>query len=160
MSSEIIARLIVAMCFGIALSLFITPVYIFIRKIMYGPFTKKKLLKKAIDAGHIVQAKLVDSYGSLDKNKEHHIYEYEWEGKTYKYRGVSHSYTGNPSEVELYFIKNPRKAANCDELYVTARSPWIVSYLIITVIISIIAFFMLSYMTPEQLTDSIENSIK
>ncbi len=160
MSSEMIARVIVAMCFGIALSLFITPVYIFIRKIMYGPFTNKKLLKKAIDAGHIVQAKLVKSYGSLNKGTEQLIYEYEWEGKTYKYRCISHSYTGNPESFELYFINNPRKAANCDELYVTARSPWIVSYLIITVIISIIAFFMLSYMTPEKLTDSIENSIK
>lgn len=160
MSSEIIARVIVAMCFGIALSLFITPIFVFIRKIMYGPFSNKKLLKKAIDEGHIVQAKLVESYSSLNNNKEHLIYEYEWKGKTYKYRCISKSYTGNPSSFELYFIKNPRKAGNCDELYITAKSPWIASYLIITVIISIIAFFMLSYMTPEELTDSIKNSIK
>lgn len=158
MSSEIIARVIVAMCFGIALSLFITPVYIFIRKIMYGPFLNKKLLKKAIDAGHIVQAKQVKSYSAGDK--EHLIYEYEWNGKTYKCRGISNSYTGNPSSFELYFIKNPRKVANCDELYLTAKSPWIVSYLIIALIISIIAFFMLSYMSPDELVNSIQNSIK
>lgn len=157
MSSEIIARAIVAICFGVTLSLFITPVFILIRKIMYAPFTNKKLLKKAIDNGHFVQAKLVKSFSG---DKHHLIYEYEWEGKTYKYKCISNSYTGHPWELELYFINNPRKVASCDRLFVTAKSPWLVSYLIITVIISIIAFFMLAYMSPEGLTDLIVNSIK
>lgn len=147
MSSEVIVKAIFSIPFGIAISLFITPIFIFIRKIFYGPSSNKKLLKKAIDKGHIVQAKLIKNhdiirnvgdYGTIATGKEIGLYEYEYHGKTYKYHTTSTA--GLSDNIELYFINNPRKAMNCDELYLTAKSPWIKSYLIIAACISFIAF--------------------
>lgn len=160
MNSEIISNIIIAIAFGIGLSVIATPIFIFIRNITYAPSTNKKLFKKALDDGHIVNLTLVKTFSTDDR--AYLTYEYEWNGKKYKYKCRSNSFTGHPPYMEYYFIKNPRKVANCSELYLTTRSPWIKSYLIISICISFIVFCILSFnvMTPNEIVDSLQNSIK
>lgn len=161
MNSEVIAKVLISIPFGIVISLFITPIFIFMRKIFYGPLTNKKLLEKAIKDGHVVQAKLIKRYdvkqdsekmrmgngmGMVPTGEQEGVYEYEYNGKTYRYHAISaHIGQELSKNATLYFIKNPRKAATKKELFLTAKSPWIVSYLILSVCISIIAFFILLY---------------
>lgn len=160
MSSEMILNIIIAIAFGIGISVIATPIFIFIRNLAYAPSTNKKLFKKALDDGHIVKLNLVDTSSGLDY--VYLTYEYEWNGKKYKYKCLSNSFTGHSPYMEYYFIKNPRKIANCSELYLTAKSPWIKSYFILALCISFIVFFILSLniMNPQEIIDFLKNTIK
>ncbi|MBE6139629.1 MAG: hypothetical protein E7174_03945 [Firmicutes bacterium] len=149
MSSEIIAKAITSIAFGITGAIFITPIFIFLRKIIYGPTINKKLLEKVKEKGNVVVAKLVKHYDQYNhsgayKNvsgKEIGIYEYEVNGRKYKYRFIT--INGLQEELTLYYLKNPRKASVAKELFITQRSPWMLSFLIIGFISWFIAFICL-----------------
>ena len=67
MNTETITNLILAFCFAVPIAIVITPIFIYLKKVMYHPFLKKKLLDTAIKKGHIVKAKLI---------KEHYLNDY------------------------------------------------------------------------------------
>lgn len=106
--------------FGILFSsAFITLVCIFpifiIRSTVMA-FKKKpgKAIETAKARGHVVTARLVDTHWTVPGNPRDvvdryslGIYEYEWDGRTYKYRLSAMT---PPSELTLYFLRNPRKA--------------------------------------------------
>lgn len=150
MSTELIAKAITAIAFGIVGAIFITPIFIFLRKLFYGPFINKKLVEKAKSKGNIVTARFVKHYDAYDYNrngkyqvngKEIGVYEYEVNGRKYKFRSIS--INGLPREITLYYLNNPRKASFAKELYVTERSPWFKSFMAICFICWLVAFICL-----------------
>lgn len=92
-----------------------------LRKACYVPLVQRKMLEKAIADGHVVKAKLVDSSErmgggeySVPNGEWKAIYEYQYGGKTYKYRGIS---TGWPAEeITLYFQTKPNRGCTYHEL--------------------------------------------
>lgn len=143
------AKAITAMGFGITGAIFITPIFIFLRKLFYGPFINKKLVEKAKAKGNIVTASLVNYFSLHDHSgqfkrttgEEMGIYEYEVNGRKYKYRLMS--FNTLPKEITLYYLYRPRKAMLYKELYVTERSPWFRSFMAICFICWLIAFICL-----------------
>lgn len=73
MNTETITNLILAFCFAVPIAIVITPIFIYLKKVMYHPFWKK-FLDTAIKKGHIVKAKLI---------KEHYINDYTQSGVVY-----------------------------------------------------------------------------
>lgn len=152
MNSEIITNLILAISFGIIIAIFITPIFVYLKKIMYHRTQNKKWLDKAIKDGHIVTAK---------KTKEHDCYrdtsngvrvtdgstiatyQYIYNGKTYTKKFTN--YNKQQDEVILYFISNPKKAEFGGNLWVSAKNHWIRSYLFIALFVSIISWFILKF---------------
>lgn len=149
MTNELIAKAITAIAFGFVGALFITPVFILLRKLFYGPFINKKLIEKAKAKGNIVTAHLIKHYDQYDHSgqfnrttgKEIGVYEYECNGRKYKYRAISINRL--PEEITLYYLNKPRKATASKELYITQRSPWFRSALVIGFICWLIGFICL-----------------
>ena len=48
MNTETITNLILAFCFAVPIALVITPIFVYLKKVMYHPFLQKKLLDTAI----------------------------------------------------------------------------------------------------------------
>ena len=150
MNPEVIANLILAFCFGFTIAIFITPIFVYLKKIIYHRTQNKKWLDKAIKEGHIVTAK---------KIKEHDCYRetsdglrvpdgstmatYQYNEKTYKKRFIS--YNNQSDEINLYFISNPRKAETGDGLWISAKNHWIRSYLLMVLFFSIISWYILIF---------------
>lgn len=151
MSSDIIAKIIVGFSVGIALAIFATPLFVVLKKIVYHPTQKKKLLDEAIKKGHIVKAKFIKEhdikrhtkYGPQDTGEKMATYEYSYNGKTYRRKFMSFNKFAN--EVDLYFISNPRKAEFGSNLWTTASNHWIRSYFIMAFIIGVIASIILIF---------------
>lgn len=152
MNSEIITNLILALSFGIAIALFITPIFVYLKKIMYHQTQNKKWLDKAIKDGHIVTAKKIKEHDLYrDTNNDLRVpdgstmatYQYTYNGKTYTKKFVS--YNNQPDEINLYFIKNPRKAELGSGLWISAKNHWIRSYLFMVLFISIISWLILRF---------------
>lgn len=149
MNTEILTKVITAIAFGITGAIFITPIFIFLRKLFYAPFINKKLIEKAKVKGNVIVARLVNHYDKYDHSgkyqrmtgKEIGIYEYEVNGRKYKYKFISINTL--PKEITLYYLNNPKKATIQKELFITQRSPWISSFLIICLICWIISFICL-----------------
>ena len=59
MNPEVIANIILSLCFGLTIAFFITPIFVYLKKVMYHPTQKKKLLEEAIKKDHVVKAKLI-----------------------------------------------------------------------------------------------------
>ena len=149
MTTELIAKSIIAIAFGITGAIFITPAFIFLRKLFYGPFINKKLIEKAKAKGNVVTGYLVDHY-SLHEHSNNHmrmtgeemgIYKYAVNGRNYKFRLMS--FNTLPKEITLYYLYRPRKAMLYKELYVTERSPWIKSFFVICFVCWLISFICL-----------------
>ena len=152
MNPEGIANLILAFCFGFTIAIFITPIFVYLKKIMYHPTQKKKLLEEAIKKGHVVKAKLIKEHDTREYNNQsgyHYTgekmatYEYSYNGKTYRRKFISFNKFGD--EVELYFISNPRKAEFGGNLWTTAKNHWIRSFFLMTLLCSIISWFILVF---------------
>ena len=88
----------------------------YLRIVFYLPFVRRKKLDEAIEQGHVVQAKLMKhperllasgSEVSYSGSWEAH-YQYSYQGKEYRYKGVFTSYP--PEEITLYFETNPARA--------------------------------------------------
>lgn len=149
MSTELISKGIIAIAFAITGAIFITPVVIFLRKLFYGPFINKELVEKATAQGNIVTARLIKHYDQYNHSgqfrrttgKEIGIYEYECGGRKYKYRLISINKL--PEEITLYYLNKPSKVAVAKELYVTERSPWFRTFMVICFICWLITFICL-----------------
>ena len=137
---ELIENFVVGIVYGLLVSAAITPIFCVARKIWYVPLMRQKYVKKAIENGRVVQAKLVKSWDSWNQsesgaliasNEVLGVYTYEYKGKKYKYRASSTSYL--PDELTLYFLKNPRKASLYDEIGFR-ESNWLQYWLIIAAI--------------------------
>ncbi len=84
------------------------------------PLSRKKLLKQAEERGHVLIAKRVKSITKTGTTDDHYtanlrygVYQYEYNGKTYKLKTNSHRQP--PMEVNVYFRNNPAKAKLRDE---------------------------------------------
>jgi hypothetical protein len=90
-------------------------VYILTRRANDSPKKQEEAKKKAIERGHVVTATLKktlipeagDTRDYLSQI-ETGVYEYEYKGKKYKCRIPMDN---PPYKMELYFLKNPRKAS-------------------------------------------------
>lgn len=134
-------------------SIFATPIFCLLRKVYYVPIINQKLLKKAIQEGHIVEAKLIKEHditttptgfdkGMVDSGKVMGTYIYEYKGKKYKTRRISRN--GLSEEITLYFIKKPRKATSASEIGYS-ESNWFLYYIIISLILFIVFLFLLGF---------------
>lgn len=146
--AKLVLIIILSIILGPFFSLFVTPIFCWLRKVYYVPVVNQKILQKAIDKGHTVNASLVksgdivgvmqtnvDTSGVVDTGKIMGTYLYEYNGKKYKH----HINTRNrlPEEITLYFIKNPRKASLPSEIGYS-ESNWLLYYLVISIISCII----------------------
>lgn len=119
---------------------------------MYHQTQNKKWLDKAIKDGHIVTAKKIKEHDLYrDTNNDLRVpdgstmatYQYTYNGKIYTKKFVS--YNNQPDEINLYFIKNPRKAELGSGLWISAKNHWIRSYLFMVLFISIISWLILRF---------------
>lgn len=120
-------------------SIFVFCFLVIVHLVLYLPIRRKKLLKEAIDKGHVIQAHYLKACSgpSMDLNDTQWlismaIYEYEHNGKKYQYkvRGKLH----DQEIIELYYINNPKHADTYDRIGVR-ETPWILFFLIPFVII-------------------------
>lgn len=151
MNTETITNLILAFCFAVPIAIVLTPIFIYLKKVIYHPFLKKKLLDAAIKKGHIVKAKLIKEQdikkhtqqGSYYTGKRMATYEYNYNGKTYRRRFMS--FNKFADEVNLYFIRNPAKAEFGGDIWTTAKNHWIRSFLILTLIVTLVLWIIKSF---------------
>lgn len=135
---------------ALAVSLVLTPVVVLLRKQFYVPLIRKKLLQKAIEREHVVQAVLMDEWNAIDPNNSHTdvatsryasgVYQYEYGGKTYKYRVSTR--TALPKQIELYFINNPAKAGSVDAIGLreTSFKVWLGIYFSLVPIVAVVMY--------------------
>lgn len=151
MNTETITNLILAFCFAVPLALVITPIFIYLKKVMYHPFLKKKLLDAAIKNGHVVKAKLIKEHdisnytesGVQPTGEKMATYEYNYKGKTYRRRFMS--FNKFADEVNLYFISNPRKAEFGGNIWTSAKNHWIRSFFLMTLLLTVIFWFVVTF---------------
>lgn len=137
--------------FGIVISIYATPLFVLLKKVVYHPTQKKKLLDEAIKKGNVVKAKLIKEHdiynytnnSVLPTGEKIATYEYSYNGNTYRRKFMSFNKFAN--EVDLYFISNPRKAEFGGNLLTTAKNHWIRSYFIMTLILGIISSIVLIF---------------
>ena len=151
MNTETITNLILAFCFAVPITIVLTPIFIYLKKVIYHPFLKKKLLDAAIKKGHIVKAKLIKEQdikeytqqGSYYTGERMATYEYSYNGKTYRRRFMS--FNKFADEVNLYFIRNPAKAEFGGDIWTTAKNHWIRSFLILTLVGTLVLWIIKSF---------------
>jgi len=121
-------------------AIFATPIMVYLRIVFYVPFIREKLLQKAKDAGHVIEAKLQKTYDDRDKDgnwtgAKVGVYVYEHKGRTRKTRLSSHWELSDT--VNLYYIKNPKKAMPASQLGV-CEQPWIKMYFLTWGVLSVV----------------------
>ena len=139
-------KIIYALAYGVANSIILTPIFIIVRKFLYMPTQNRKLFDYARKNNHILTGKLIKQYDVKNQqdnwnNQAIGIYEFEYNGK--KFRKKFMGYSNFPSTQDFYYVKNPKKVCNQDELFLSVKSPWIFSFLIISIISFIIFYIML-----------------
>lgn len=111
LTANIGARIVVALFFGlIGYGVVLAFINMFIM-----PFTKEKELQKAHEKGRVITANFLKSIhpkgaGSASEPRIWGIYEYQYNGKKYKYKNVYG--ISPPCQETLYFKKNPKNAKN------------------------------------------------
>lgn len=151
MNTETITNLILAFCFAVPIAIVITPIFIYLKKVMYHPFLKKRLLDTAIKKGHIVKAKLIKEhdinnyteFGVQSTGEKIATYEYNYNGRNYRRRFMS--FNEFADEVNLYFISNPAKAEFGGDIWTTAKNHWIRSFLILTLVGTLVLWIIKSF---------------
>lgn len=151
MNTETITNLILAFCFAVPIAIVITPIFIYLKKGMYHPFLKKKLLDTAIKKGHIVKAKLIKEhdinnhtkFGVHPTGEKMATYEYNYNGKTYRRRFMN--FNKFADEVNLYFISNPAKAEFGGNIWTTAKNHWIRSFFLMVLLLTVILWFVVTF---------------
>ena len=145
MGIKIITSALIGFFMAPFFAVFATPVMALLRSMFYVPFIQKKLLAKAKENGHVIKAKLQKKYrepsriGAGHTSAEVGIYAYEYNGRTKRYRATSS--WGLSDTINLYYIKNPRKATLERYLGMT-EVPWgkmfLLSWLILFVVFTVI----------------------
>lgn len=151
MNTETIVNIVLAFCFGIPIALVITPIFVYLKKVMYHPFLNKKLLEKAIEDGHVVNVQKIkehDIYNHTNNNalptgEKIATYKYIYNGKNYKRRFMSFNYMAD--ETRFYFISNPKKITSGGSLWTTAKNHWIRSFFLMILFSSIISWIILVF---------------
>lgn len=131
----LIAVMIVAcLIMGLIISVFVTPVFCLLRRILYVPLACQRLARKAEKQGHVITAKFA---GYSDDAQGRPFYDYSYGGKQYwcYYNPISTP----PDEIRLYFIKNPAKACLFYELGLR-ESNWFLYYRIIALVAAVALF--------------------
>ena len=136
MEAKLIVCILAGVFFGPVISLVITPIFCLLRVIFYVPFIRRKLLEKAKEDGHVVEAHLIkhhtispDDNGPYTTMKEMGTYIYYVNGRKYKYHAITDAIPGLDNTMPLYYIKNPRKATTGGDLGIKEQ-PWLKIYLI------------------------------
>ncbi len=137
MSAEMKTMILLGIVLGPFFSLMITPVFCFLRKLVYVPFAKKRYKEEAIRAGRVAVGTLVKHIPGLG-GPDKLIYQYEYKGKQYRYDCFTSGYVNE--NINLYFMKNPRKATVASSLGLH-ESNWMKYYLVLSVICGIAVFF-------------------
>lgn len=111
-----------------------------IRSIIYAPFHNMRLTnEKNIDKLHKVKAKLKSSHDIMDfgengsrfTGQRRCVYEYEVNGKKYKYKSITSGIVTD--EINIYYAKKPKQAGTLNEVgYIDANK--FVMYIIASVI--------------------------
>lgn len=132
-------------------AIFATPIMVLLRINFYVPFIREKLLQKAKDAGHVIEAKLQKTYDDRDKDgnwtgAKVGVYVYEYKGRKRKVRLSSH--WGLSDTETLYYIKKPRKATTAGYLGVYEQ-PWIKMYFLTCVVLAVV-FTIIGIVTEWQ----------
>jgi hypothetical protein len=132
-------------------AIFATPIMVYLRIVFYVPFIREKLFQKAKADGHIIEAKLQKTYDDRDKDGNWTgatvgVYVYEYKGRTRKTRLSSHWELSNT--VNLYYIKNPKKAMPASQLGV-CEQPWIKMYFLTCAVLAVI-FSIIGIVTEWQ----------
>ena len=112
--------------------------YIYLSVIV--PLSRKKLLNKAIEDGHVIVAKKVKTINRTGTTEDHFtanlkygVYKYEYNGKKYKLRTNSHREP--PMEVKVYFRTKPSRAKLRDEFGALENMFWYIYFVIIIIFI-------------------------
>ncbi len=150
MDSQITTEVIVksGIILGIIFGIPFTPVICLLRKMFIVPFKHQRILKKAINDGHVVKAKLIkskddiDERGLRDSSRQIGIYQYEYNNKIYKTK--QGSVFELPDEITLYFERNPRHAVVERELGIY-ESPMLRCYIVSALIMGIFVSAFLKY---------------
>ena len=133
---------------GPGLALLATPVFVFLKKLFYVPFARKRMLAKAVAKGHAVTAYLEksrDVYNGMENgpmyrtNYTHGYYRYEWNGRMYTYWAKTANHL--PEQITLYFKKNPRKACSASEFGLNEIG-WGGAFLIMSVVMCIVVWIV------------------
>lgn len=114
------------------------PWYIISTKLNLLPKRQEEARQKAMERGHVVTATFVRSYGRDVDNPNlpsQCLYRYTCNGKSYKYTVFTDD---PPRELTLYYMRNPRKAAEGDAINASEK-PWFLRFLIVAAIIIFIA---------------------
>lgn len=147
MAAKIIAYALLGIFLGPVASLAITPIFCLLRKIFYVPLIRKRLIKKATEDGHVVEAHLqkketlmnYTQNSVLPTMKEMGTYAYQVDGKKYVYQHITA--LGLHDTVTLYYIKKPRKATVGGDLG-NWESPWLKYYLLISLLVAVATFII------------------
>lgn len=117
---------------------FTFPAFLISTSIAGSKERKEAALLKAISRGHVVTAvykKHISSSVPVPASKGHKtssaLYEYEYNGKTYRYH---YSNDNLPNTLKLYFLKNPNKATVRSSL-IDSEINWVKIYILVTVVI-------------------------
>lgn len=150
METRTIALILASAVMGMVVAIPITPVFSILRKIFYVPFIRRRLLKRATEQGHVVQARLMRAHDEYIENErvgrtpshfQEGIYCYEYDGRSYRYR---YSTSGTmPLELTLYFQKRPRRACLPSELGVR-ESNWLLHYAGLSGLAALVIFCLLT----------------
>lgn len=140
--ASIITRIFIALCIAGTATLVIC----FLLNAIIMPFTRLKGIKKAETEGRSVIATLVKSITPYvvdpDESGIHTstdgIYQYEVNGRTYRYKG--HYHVIPPTEEKLYYRKDPSKARPSIE-YGKLESEWKPILLILSIVSFTVTFF-------------------
>lgn len=122
-NEEILHLIIRIITIALPVSLFITFAYFIIRTFILMA-TRDRLKKKVIAKGHVLSARLIKStvtrgadgpYSDTQNYLDVGIYEYEYKGRKYRTK-LSDENKSWPLEMELYYVKNPKKATSLNSI--------------------------------------------
>lgn len=148
---EIFVWIAVGIGMGPFFAIFATPIMVYLRIVFYVPFIREKLLEKAKEEGHVIEAKLQKTYDEHDKDgnwtgAEVGVYVYECKGRMRKTR--LRSQWGMSDTVTLYYIKNRKKAMPASQLGIYEQ-PWIKMYFLTWGVLAIV-FSIIGIVTQWQ----------
>lgn len=138
-------KIILAIILGFIYGVPFTPVVCLFRILLVVPFTKRKMLDKVIKQGHIVEARLIRQYDAAGKDgfsnssRQVGVYQYEYNNKIYKTERSSTLEL--PDSITLYFIKNPKRAVDQEELG-TYESPLLKCYFVSVLIMCVVMIYI------------------
>lgn len=127
----------VATIMAVPVGMLILPFFLVFRTMFVWPWMRQGLLRKAIEKGNVVTARFVKSTGYMlqGESAAHPAgsvsgkYEYEYQGKKYSKQLTARRDSDLVREVELYFVRNPKRASVANEIGLSEPN-WLVCCLV------------------------------